>query len=181
MGDVAEELGLFLTGERHGFEIDRILTTVLVTDIVGSTERAASLGDQQWHRLLDAHDAAIRKVLHDHRGREIKTTGDGFMTCFDGPGRAVRCAQAVTAKARQLGIEIRAGLHTGECEVRGDDIAGLAVHIAARIGALAGPGEVLVSSTVRDLVMGSGITMQERGHFDLKGVPDAWRLFIVQT
>jgi len=181
MGDVAEELGLFLTGERHGFEIDRILTTVLFTDIVGSTERAASLGDRQWHRLLDAHDAAIRQVFHDHRGREIKTTGDGFMACFDGPGRAVRCAQAVTARASELGVEIRAGLHTGECQVRGDDIAGLAVHIAARIGALAAPSEVLVSSTVKDLLIGSGITMQDRGQFDLKGVPDSWRLFMVQT
>jgi class 3 adenylate cyclase len=120
-------------------------------------------------------------VLHDHRGREIKTTGDGFMACFDGPGRAVRCAQAVTARARELGVEIRAGLHTGECELPGDDLAGLAVHIAARIGALADPGEVLVSSTVKDLIVGSGIATQQPGQFDLKGVPDTWRLFTIRT
>jgi class 3 adenylate cyclase len=130
MGAVAEELGLFFTGERHGFEVDRILTTVLFTDIVGSTQRASRLGDQQWRRLLDTHDAATRKVLHEHRGREIKTTGDGFLVCFDGPGRAIRCAQEVNAAAGALGIEIRTGVHTGECEVRGDDIGGLTVHIA---------------------------------------------------
>jgi class 3 adenylate cyclase len=179
MGEVAEELGLFLTGQRHGFEIERILTTILFTDIVGSTERAAGLGDRRWRQLLDAHDAAVRKMLGDHRGREIKTTGDGFMACFDGPGRAIRCAQAVTAAGSELGLDIRTGLHTGECEMRGDDIGGLAVHIAARIGALAGPGEVLVSSTVKDLVIGSGITMQERGDVELKGVPESWHLFVV--
>jgi class 3 adenylate cyclase len=119
-------------------------------------------------------------VLDEHRGREVKTTGDGFMACFDGPGRAIRCARAVvTTTANELGLDIRAGLHTGECEVRGEDIGGLAVHIAARIGALAGSGEVLVSSTVKDLVIGSGIAMQERGEFELKGVPDSWRLFLV--
>jgi class 3 adenylate cyclase len=181
MGEVAEELGLFLTGERHGFEMDRILTTILFTDIVGSTERAAGLGDRQWRQVLDAHDAAFRKLLHAHRGREIKAMGDGFVACFDGPGRAIRCAQAATAAAGELGLEIRAGLHTGECEVRGDDIGGLAVHIAARIGALAGPGEVLVSSTVKDLVIGSGITMQERSEVELKGVPEPWHLFLVDA
>jgi class 3 adenylate cyclase len=161
--------------------MDRILTTILFTDIVGSTERAAGLGDRQWRQVLDAHDAAIRNLLHAHRGREIKTTGDGFMACFDGPGRAIRCAQAVIAAARELGLEIRTGLHTGECEVRGDDIGGLAVHIAARIGKLAGAGEVLVSSTVKDLVIGSGITMQERSEVELKGVPEPWHLFLVDA
>ena len=179
MGEVAEELGVFLTGQRHGFEIDRILTTVMFTDIVSSTERAARLGDHPWRQLLDAHDAAFRRALQDHRGREIKTTGDGFMACFDGPGRAIRCAQAVTAAAADLGLQIRAGLHTGECEVRGDDIGGLAVHIAARIGTLAGPGEVLVSSTVKDLVIGSGITMRDHGEASLRGVPGSWRVFLV--
>ena len=177
MGEVAEELGLFLTGESHGFEIDRILTTVLFTDIVGSTERAASLGDRRWRQTLDAHDAVIRKLLRDHRGREIKTTGDGFMASFDGPGRAIRCAQAVTATAAELGLETRAGLHTGECEVRGDDIGGLSVHIAARIGALAAAGEVLVSGTVKDLVVGSGTQFIDRGEQELKGVPGSWKLF----
>jgi class 3 adenylate cyclase len=118
-------------------------------------------------------------VLLEHRGREIKTTGDGFMACFDGPGRGIRCAQEIAARASEIGVEIRSGLHTGECEVRGDDIGGLAVHIAARIGALAGPGEVVVSGTVKDLVIGSGITMQERGQVDLRGVPGSWVIFLV--
>jgi class 3 adenylate cyclase len=181
MGEVTEELGVFLTGERHGFEIDRILTTVLFTDIVGSTQRAVSMGDQQWRRLLDAHDRAIRKILEEHRGREIKATGDGFMACFDGPGRAIRCTLAMIEMTSDLDVEIRTGLHTGECEVRGDDIGGLAVHIAARIGALAGPSELLVSSTVKDLVAGSGITMKERGEVELRGLPDRWRLFLVEA
>jgi class 3 adenylate cyclase len=172
---------VFLTGERHGFEIDRILTTVLFTDIVGSTQRAVSMGDQQWRRLLDAHDRAIRKILEEHRGREIKATGDGFMACFDGPGRAIRCTLAMIEMTSDLDVEIRTGLHTGECEVRGDDIGGLAVHIAARIGALAGPSELLVSSTVKDLVAGSGITMKERGEVELRGLPDRWRLFLVEA
>jgi len=151
--------------------VDRILTTVLFTDIVASTERVVATGDRHWRAVLDAHDEAVRDQLVRFGGREIKTTGDGFLASFDGPARAIRCAQAITSTTGNLGIELRAGLHTGECEVRGDDLAGLAVHIAARVGALAGPREVLVSSTVKELVAGSGIAFCERGEYELKGVP----------
>ena len=177
---VADEVAEFLTGYRPEVEIERVLTTVVFSDIVGSTELAASLGDERWRALLDAHDRAVRKELHRSRGREIKTTGDGFFASFDGPARAIRCADAVIGATRELGIEVRIGLHTGECEVRGDDLGGLAVHIAARIGALARPGEVLVSSTVKDLVVGSGIGFDDRGMHTLKGVPDPWRLLAVK-
>ena len=176
---IADEVAEFLTGERPMVEIERVLTTVLFTDIVGSTERAASLGDQRWRPLLDAHDRTVREQLRRFRGREIKTTGDGFLASFDGPARAIRCAQAVTEATATLGIELRAGLHTGECEVRGDDLAGLAVHIAARVGGLAGPGEVLVSGTVKDLVVGSDLRFADRGEHKLKGVPGKWKLFAV--
>src|SRR5262249_29258708 len=135
----------FLTGRSQDHEIDRVLKTVLFTDIVGSTERAASLGDRRWREVLDAHDAAIRTELDRYRGQEINTTGDGFVACFDGPARAVRCAQAISARVKQVGVQVRAGLHTGECEVRGDDLAGIAVHIGARVASLAGPNEVLVT------------------------------------
>ena len=168
-----------MTGERPVVDVDRVLTTVLFTDIVASTEHLASLGDRRWRELLDAHDRAVREQLHRFRGREIKTTGDGFAACFDGPGRAIASATAITRVARELGIEVRAGMHTGECEVRGDDLAGLAVHLAARIGSLAGPGEVLVSTTVKDLVAGSGIEFVDRGDRELKGIPDTWRLYAV--
>jgi class 3 adenylate cyclase/pimeloyl-ACP methyl ester carboxylesterase len=176
MGEIAE----FLTGERP-IEIDRILATVLFTDIVSSTAKAASLGDKRWRSLLDAHDRAVREQLRQHRGREINTTGDGFVASFDGPARAMRCAQEIVEANRALGIEIRVGLHTGECEVRGADLGGLAVHIAARVGALAGPGDVLVSGTVKDLVIGSGIEFEDRGEHELKGVPGSWKLFAMKA
>jgi class 3 adenylate cyclase len=175
-----DEVAEFLTGERPVVEADRILTTVLFTDIVGSTEQVASLGDQRWRSLLDAHDRTVRDQLRRFRGREIQTTGDGFVASFDGPARGVRCAQAVIENTRKLGIEVRTGLHTGECEIRGDDLGGLAVHIAARIGSLSTAGEVLVSGTVKDLVVGSGIEFTERGMHELKGVPGAWNLFAVR-
>jgi class 3 adenylate cyclase len=177
---VADEIAEFLLGERPPVEVDRILTTVLFTDIVRSTERAAALGDQRWRSQLDAHDRAVRDQLRRFRGREINTTGDGFVASFDGPARAIRCARAIIEAAGQLGLEVRAGLHTGECEVRGDDLGGLAVHIAARVGALAAPGEVLASGTVKDLVVGSGIEFAERGEETLHGVPGSWKLFAVR-
>ena len=176
-----DELGEFLTGQRPTVEVDRILTTVLFTDIVGSTARAASLGDHRWRSLLDTHDRTVREHLRKFRGREVNTTGDGFMASFDGPARAIRCAQAVMEATSSLGIDLRAGIHTGECEVRGDDLVGLAVHIAARVGALASSGAVMVSSTVKDLVVGSGIEFDDRGTHALKGVPDEWQLYAVNV
>jgi class 3 adenylate cyclase len=175
--EAMEEIGEFLTGERPAVEVDRILTTLLFTDIVGSTERAASLGDQAWRSLLDAHDRTVREQLRRFRGKEITTTGDGFLASFDGPARAIRCALAINEAVRPLGLDLHLGLHTGECEVRGDDLGGLAVHIAARIGSLARPGEVLVSGTVKDLVAGARIEFVDRGEHQLKGVPGTWRLF----
>jgi len=181
-GDVvANEIEEFLTGVRHGPEPDRVLVTVLFTDIVGATEKAASIGDRGWHDLLDAHHALVRRELSTFRGREIDTAGDGFLAAFDGPARAIRCACAISEGVRSLGIEIRAGLHTGECEIIGDKVGGIAVHIGARVAALANAGEVLVSSTVRDLVAGSGLTFIDRGVQPLKGVPDAWHLFATQV
>jgi class 3 adenylate cyclase len=174
-----EEIGEFLTGERPAVEVDRILTTLLFTDIVGSTPLAASMGDQAWRSLLDAHDRTVRDHLRRFRGKEINTTGDGFLAAFDGPARAIRCALAVVEATRALGLDLQLGLHTGECEMRGDDLGGLAVHIAARIPDLAAPGEVLVSSTVKDLVAGSRIDFVDRGEHRLKGVPGSWRLFSV--
>jgi class 3 adenylate cyclase len=176
---IADEIAEFLIGERPTVEIDRILTTVLFTDINASTERLASLGDRRWRSILDAHDRVVRDALRRFRGREIKTTGDGFHACFDGPGRAIRCAQSIIRSVEGLGVEVRAGLHTGECEVRGDDLSGLAVHIAARVSTAALPGEVLVSATVKDLVAGSGIGFVARGDHDLKGLPGRWALFAV--
>jgi class 3 adenylate cyclase len=176
---VVDEVARFLTGERPIVEVERILTTVLFTDIVGSTERAASLGDQRWRSLLDSHDRIVREQLRRFRGNEINTTGDGFVASFDGPARAIRCAQSIAEATRKLGIDLHLGMHTGECEVRGDDLGGLAVHIASRVAKLAGPGEVLVSGTVKDLVVGSGIEFTERGEHELKGVPATWRLFAV--
>ena len=177
---VADEVAEFLTGERPLVEIERVLTTVLFTDIVGSTGKAASLGDHRWRSLLDSHDATVRGQLRRFRGREINTTGDGFVASFDGPARAIRCAQAIAGATGKLGIQLRVGLHTGECEVRGDDLGGLAVHVAARVGALASQGEILVSSMVKDLVAGSGIEFTERGEHEFKGVPGSWKLFAVQ-
>jgi class 3 adenylate cyclase len=176
---VADEIEEFLTGARSGAEVDRILATLLFTDIVGSTTTAAEMGDQRWRQLLDIHDAAVRSEVQRARGREISTTGDGFLIMFDGPARAIRCGRAIIDAVRAFGVEVRAGIHTGECEVRGDDLGGLAVHIAARVAALAGASELLVSSTVKDLVAGSGIEFQDRGNFQLKGVPGEWRLFTV--
>ena len=176
---MADEIVEFVTGERPAIEVERILTTVLFSDIAGSTSRAATLGDRRWRTLLDAHDRTVRDQVQRFRGREVNTTGDGFVVSFDGPARAISCAQALVDATANLGMDIRVGLHTGECEVRGDDLGGLAVHIAARVVALAEPGEVLVSSTVKDLVVGSGIEFADRGEHDLKGVPESWRLFAV--
>jgi class 3 adenylate cyclase len=175
---VPDEVAEFLTGQRP-VDIERILATVFFTDIVGSTAHAASQGDQRWRALLDTHDQKVREQLRRFRGREINTTGDGFVASFDGPVRAIRCAQAIAEATGKLGVQLRVGLHTGECEVRGDDLGGLAVHIAARVGALANPGEVLVSGTVKDLVLGSGIEFDDRGDHELKGVPGTWRLYAV--
>lgn len=174
---VLGEIEHFLTGARTLPDSDRVLATVLFTDIVGSTARAAELSDGAWADVLVAHHARVRDQLARYAGREIGTTGDGFLAIFDGPARAVRCALALADAVRPLDLEIRAGLHTGEIELAGDDIRGLAVHISARIAALAGAGEVLVSRTVRDLVAGSGLTFQDRGTHVLKGVPDEWQLF----
>jgi class 3 adenylate cyclase len=176
---IIDEVEEFLTGTRHEVEIDRVLATVLFTDIVDSTERAAELGDAEWHRVLSRHDDLVRAELGRWRGREVKQLGDGFLASFDGPARAIRCAQAITQGVRQLGLEVRTGIHTGECERRGDDLAGMAVHIGARVVAAAAAGEILVSSTVRDLVVGSGIEFAPRGERELKGVPGEWRLYAV--
>jgi pimeloyl-ACP methyl ester carboxylesterase/class 3 adenylate cyclase len=175
----AEEIEEFLTGARHAPPSDRVLTTVMFTDIVGSTERAGALGDARWRELVGRHDELVRSELEHHRGREVKTMGDGFLATFDGPARGIRCARAIADKVRALDIGLRAGLHTGECELVGDDIGGMAVNIGARIGALAGADEVLVSSTVKDLVVGSGISFTDRGAQQLKGVPGEWHVFAV--
>jgi class 3 adenylate cyclase len=176
-----QEIAQFLTGEQPDVADDRVLATVLFTDIVDSTRRAAEIGDRDWHALLDAHDAVVRSQLSRFRGREVNTSGDGFLAMFDGPQRAIRCAMAIRDAVQTLGIQVRAGLHTGECEVRGDDIGGIAVHIGARVSALAAPNDVLVSSTLRDLVIGSGLQFDERGAHELKGVPGEWRLFAVAS
>jgi class 3 adenylate cyclase len=176
---IFEELTAFLTGERPVVEVDRILTTVVFTDLVGSTERAAALGDNRWRSLLDSHDGRVRAELRRFSGREIKTMGDGFLASFDGPARAIRCAQAIISSLADIGLDVRVGVHSGECEIRGDDLGGLAVHLASRIGARAGPGEILASRTVRDLVAGSGIEFEDRGDHVLKGLPDTWHLLAV--
>jgi class 3 adenylate cyclase len=176
-----QEIAQFLTGQQADVADDRVLATVLFTDIVDSTRRAAEMGDRDWHALLDAHDAVVRVQLNRFRGREVNTSGDGFLAMFDGPQRAIRCATAIRDAVQALGIEVRAGLHTGECEVRGDDIGGIAVHIGARVSALAGPNDVLVSSTLRDLVIGSGLEFEARGTHELKGVPGEWHLFAVMS
>jgi class 3 adenylate cyclase len=176
-----QEIAEFLTGHKPEVAEGRVLATVLFTDIVDSTRRAAEIGDRDWHALLDAHDAVVRAQLARFRGREVNTSGDGFLAMFDGPQRAIRCAMAIRDAVQSLGIEVRAGLHTGECEVRGDDIGGIGVHIGARVSALAGPNEVLVSSTLRDLVIGSGLEFEDRGTHQLKGVPGEWRIFAVAS
>jgi class 3 adenylate cyclase len=173
------EIQEFLTGVRPTVEPDRVLATIVFTDIVGSTSLAAALGDREWRDLLEQHHSLVRDALARFRGREIDTAGDGFLALFDGPGRAIRCACDAIRRLRPIGIEIRAGVHTGEIEIVGDDVRGIAVHIGARVAALAGAGEVLVSSTVRDLVAGSDLRFEDRGLHELKGVPDPWHLFAV--
>ena len=176
-----QEIAEFLTGHQPEIEDDRVLATVMFTDIVDSTRMAAQLGDSNWRALLDAHDAVVRSQLARFRGREVNTSGDGFLATFDGPQRAIRCAMAIREAVQPLGIEVRAGVHTGECEIRGDDIGGIAVHIGARVSALARANEVLVSSTLRDLVIGSGLEFDDRGTYTLKGVPGEWHLFAVAS
>jgi len=174
---VVDHIVEFLTGELPEVPTDRVLATVLFTDIVDSTKLAASLGDGQWLGLLDKHNRLVREQLRRHGGREINTAGDGFVASFDGPGRAIRCAKAIVAGVVPLGVQVRAGIHTGECEVRGTELGGLSIHLAARVGAAASGGEVLVTGTVTDLVVGSGLEFRDRGEHDLKGVPGRWRLF----
>jgi class 3 adenylate cyclase len=176
---IVDEIEEFLTGARHQADPDRALATILFTDVVSSTERAAELGDQRWRALVERHDEITRTELARYGGRAIKTLGDGFLAVFEGPAKAIRCARSICAEVRPLGIELRAGVHSGECELRGDDLAGVAVNVGARIGALAGPSEVWVSSTVRELVLGSGLEFTERGAHVLKGVPGEWRLYAV--
>jgi class 3 adenylate cyclase len=175
---VVDAIEEFITGERGNHE-DRVLATVMFTDIVGSTERAAAMGDQSWRGLLDQHHATVRKELTRFRGKEIDTAGDGFLAAFDGPARAIKCATAIRDAVKPLGIEVRAGVHTGECERHGEKLAGIAVHTGARVLSCAGPSEVWVSGTVRDLVAGSGLNFEDRGTRALKGIPGEWRLFAV--
>jgi class 3 adenylate cyclase len=178
---LAGEVEEFMTGARGLPEPDRVLTTVFFTDIVGSTERAAELGDRRWREILEDHYALVRKELTRFRGREVQTIGDAFFATFDSPTRAIRCAAAACEAVRQLGIELRAGVHTGECEKIGDDLGGIHVHIGSRVAGAAGPGEVLVSSTVKDLVEGSGIRFDDRGVFALKGIEGERRLFAAEV
>ena len=177
--DILDEVESFITGTTGAHSTDRVLATVMFTDIVDSTTRAAELGDRRWRDLVEEHDKLVRSRLDRYRGREVKTLGDGFLATFDGPGRAIRCAADLRDSVRRLGLELRAGLHTGECEVAGDDIRGIAVNIGARVGARAEANEVLVSQTVKDLVAGSGLDFEDRGEHELKGVPGSWRLYSV--
>jgi class 3 adenylate cyclase len=177
---IADEIEEFITGTRRHLEPDRVLATVMFVDIARSTERAAELGDARWRELLSNYYAVLRRELSTFRGHEVNTAGDGLLATFDGPARAIRCARSVREKMRPLGLQVRTGLHTGECELIDGDIGGIAVHIAARVEATAGPDEVMVSSTVKDLVAGSGLQFVDRGAYTLKGVPGEWRLFAVQ-
>jgi pimeloyl-ACP methyl ester carboxylesterase len=177
---IADEIEEFITGTRRRLETDRVLATVMFTDIVRSTERAAELGDARWRELLGNYYAVLRKELTAFRGHEVSTAGDGLLATFDGPARGIRCARSVRERVRRLGLQVRVGLHTGECEFMGGDISGIAVHIAARVAAIAEPDEVVVSSTVKDLVAGSGLQFVDRGAHTLKGVPGEWRLFAAQ-
>jgi class 3 adenylate cyclase len=179
-GPLLDAIEEFVTGRLPHHDLDRVLATVLFTDVVGSTDQVASMGDRRWSELLATHDSISRAELERFRGREIETTGDGFLATFDGPGRAVRCACAIRDAVRAIGINVRGGLHTGEIELHGDHIRGIAVHIAQRVQALAQPNEVLVSRTVTDLVGGSGIAFADRGTHALRGVPDPWQLFAVE-
>jgi class 3 adenylate cyclase len=177
--DIVDEIQEFVTGSREAIEPDRVLATVMFTDILDSTKRASDLGDRRWRAVLDQHDHLVRQEISRARGREVKTLGDGFLATFDGPARAVRCAMTIVQGLRSLDLQIRTGVHTGEIEVKGQDIAGIAVHIAARIAAQAQGGQVLVSSTVRDLVAGSGLRFVDQGTRSLKGIPDELRVFSV--
>jgi pimeloyl-ACP methyl ester carboxylesterase len=176
---VTDEIEEFLTGVRHGREVERALRTILFTDIVGSTDRAGQLGDQRWRQLLDRQDTSVQRQLTRFQGNLVTGTGDGVLATFDGPAGAIRCALAIREAMRGLDLEVRAGVHTGEVELRGDDIGGIAVHIAARVATAADAGEVLISRTVADLIAGSGAQLTDRGEHDLKGIPDRWRLFAV--
>lgn len=176
-GEILDEIEEFVTGARGGRDAERMLTTILLTDIVGSTQRAAELGDLRWHDLLDNHDRIVRAELERFRGREVNTAGDGFVATFTSPSVAIACAEAIVAAVGPLGIELRAAIHAGEVEMRGADIAGMAVHIAARVAALAQPSKVLVSSTVRKIVTGSRRSFSERGEHALKDVPGRWRVY----
>lgn len=178
-GAVDREIQAFLTGARAIPPTDRVLLTVLVTDIVGSTEKAAAMGDLKWKGLLQSHDAAVRRELKNFDGQEINTTGDGFILSFTGPSRAIQCAQAIRQDLERLGLGMRAGLHTGECERRGSDLSGLAVNLASRICSKASSNSILVSSTVKDLVVGSGISFSDEAMHSLKGIPGEWSLFSV--
>jgi len=181
METVLSDIQEFITGERPIDSSDRVLATVLFLDIASSTERAATLGDAAWGNLLNSYYTIVRKELVRFRGKETNTTGDSFLATFDGPARAIRCALAIVGAVRQLGIELRAGVHTGECELMGDNVGGIALHTGARIMAKAEPSQVLVSSTVKDLVSGSGIDFQDQGIHQLKGVPGEWRLFATRS
>ena len=174
---ILSEIEEFVTGSRGGADADRVLTTIVFTDIVGSTQRAAALGDDHWRDLLDSHDDVVRRALRRFGGREVNTAGDGFVATFSSPSVALDCAEEIVAAVSTLGIQVRVGIHAGEVEVRGQDIAGMAVHIGARIAALAGPSEVLASSTVRDIVTGSHRTFTDRGEHELKGVPGRWCVY----
>jgi class 3 adenylate cyclase len=178
--DVAREIGRFLHGTASPIQSNRVLATVMFSDIVGSTERTAEIGDSRWGEELDRHDGMAHQCVDAHGGRFIRTMGDGFLATFDGPGRAIQSGLAIRDGARRIGVDVRIGLHTGEVETRDDDVGGIAVNLGARVGALAGPGEVLVSGTVKDLVAGSGIEFEDRGEHELKGVPGNWRLFAVK-
>jgi pimeloyl-ACP methyl ester carboxylesterase len=179
--EILDEVEEFVTGARRAADVDRVLATILFTDIVGSTDNAVRMGDRKWREVLDSHHAIVREQLRHYRGREIDTAGDGFLAAFDGPARAVRCASAISRAVQRLGIQIRAGVHTGECEVMGDKLSGIAVHTGARIAALAEASDVLVSGTVRDLVAGSDLKFEDRGMHKLKGVPGDWKLYAVET
>jgi len=177
---VADQIEEFVTGQRHHHEPDRVLATVMFTDIVGSTQRASEIGDSRWRELLSNWYTVMRKELTAFRGREVDTAGDGLLATFDGPARAIRCACSMRERVRALGLRVRTGLHTGECELMDDGVVGIAVHIGSRVAGLADPDEILVSSTVKDLVAGSGLKFGDRGAHSLKGIPDEWRLFAVQ-
>jgi class 3 adenylate cyclase len=175
------EVEEFVTGTRHSVDPDRVLATVLFTDIVDSTRHAVEMGDRKWRDLLERHNGLVRRELTRFRGREINNAGDGFLATFDGPARAVRCACAIRDAIKSIGITIRVGVHIGECEVMGDDVSGVAVHIGARVQGAANPDEILVSRTVKDLVVGSGLVFQDRGQHKLKGLPGVWDLYAVEV